>query len=260
MHPVARVWSGVFRSESLAAFRVGRGKKGLRRLSRTWRRILRHTRTAPPAAVLEAGCGWGAQMIPLAGRGYRLTGIDCSLRALLEGRKLIRELEADSGPVGRIRQVCGDFLEGALGGRFELVFHRGVIEHYFREADRLAFLSEMLARTAGGGHVVSIVPSGIHPHRARFKRDRLGGYNVPEIDYTPEALRREAEACGGREVVVFPHNIMGYLNDLPSGRLRHLLRRAVYLSFQAVPSALLGRSFRERHAYSFICIARKEEK
>lgn len=258
MHPVAKIWSGVFKSESLAALAGGRRKKRILRLSRAWRRILRHTRTVPPGPVLEAGCGWGAQMIPLAYRGYRVTGIDCSFRALREGRKIIREMESEFGLAGKIEQVCGDFLDGGLSGRFALVFHRGVVEHYFQEGDRLAFLSAMFARTAGGGYVVSIVPSGIHPHRSRFKQEGLGGYNIPEIDYSPAALREEAEKCGGQEVVVYPHNIMGYLNDLPAGRLRCLCRRAVYLFFQLFPSGLLGKSFRERHAYSFICVARKE--
>lgn len=197
-------------------------------------------------------------MIPLAGRGYRVVGIDCSFPALREGKKIIRKLDRDRSLVGKVEQVCGDFLEESLAGRFQLVFHRGVLEHYLQLEDRRTFLSAMFARADQGGYVISIVPSGIHPRRLQFKESKLGGYNIPEIDYDPESLRGEAEQCGGGEVTVIPNNIMGYLNDIPAGKLLRCFRRAVYLFFQAVPNSVWGRKFREQHAYSFICIARKE--
>lgn len=257
MHPVARVWSGSFRSESLANLTGGKNRPRILRLSRAWRRILRHLRIVPPGPVLEAGCGWGARIIPLARRGFRVTGIDCSLAALREGQRIIRTLPPDADFRGKVSLVCGDFLEGCLRGGFALVFHQGVAEHYLAEEDRLAFLSGMFALAAEGGYVVAVVPSGVHPCRRRFKEEKLGGYDIPEIDYSPAALRAEAEKCGGSEVAVLPHNIMGYLEALPAGPLRRRARRAVYLLFQLIPPGWLGRSFRERHAYSFICIARK---
>ncbi len=257
MHPVAKIWSNAFQAGQMAVSLSGLRPQNLLRIPRAWRKILRHTGTVPPARILEAGCGCGGRIIPLAAGGFRVVGIDCSLRALKEGARIIRTLESGYGFRGKIDLVCGDFLEGCLWGRFSLVFHQGVVEHYLSRSDRLNFLAKMFSLAEEGGYVVSVVPSGVHPFRGRLKRERLGGYDIPEIDYSPAELIAEAESCGGREIAVFGHDLLGYLNVLPGGRMRKLFFRGVYLVFQLIPSGLLKRSFRERHAYSLVCVARK---
>jgi SAM-dependent methyltransferase len=41
----------------------------------------------PPARVLDLACGWGRHALELAGRGYRVTGLDLSATLLEEGRR-----------------------------------------------------------------------------------------------------------------------------------------------------------------------------
>jgi len=67
-------------------------------------RLLDELGVAPPARVLDAGCGWGATLEALEGRGYRAVGMDVSRRILERldrpGRSLVeadltRPLKAD---------------------------------------------------------------------------------------------------------------------------------------------------------------------
>lgn len=44
--------------------------------------ILRQNKIAPPAVILEAGCGWGINLNVLEQAGYRVTGLDISRRIL----------------------------------------------------------------------------------------------------------------------------------------------------------------------------------
>src|SRR5256712_6199704 len=85
----------------------------------------------------------------------------------------------------------------------------------------------MFSLCAPGGHVVCVVPSGTHPLRARMRAEGLGGYRVPEIDYTPALLEGEMREAGGSAVRVIPHNLFGYRLLVPATafpRLRHRLR------------------------------------
>ena len=64
-------------------------------------RLLRDLDVAPPARVLDAGCGWGTTLEALEARGYQAVGMDISRRILERldrpGRALV---EADlSGPL-----------------------------------------------------------------------------------------------------------------------------------------------------------------
>src|SRR5881296_22002 len=50
----------------------------LTRLSRTWKYIFEATNLERDASIFEFGCGGGNQLVPLAIRGYKCSGIDCS--------------------------------------------------------------------------------------------------------------------------------------------------------------------------------------
>lgn len=72
---------------------------------------VRHTLThlkpllpAPPARVLEAGCGRGALAAALAGLGYRVTGVDRDAdMAAAAGRRGVPVIEAD------VRDISGEY-------------------------------------------------------------------------------------------------------------------------------------------------------
>jgi SAM-dependent methyltransferase len=227
----------------------------LRRLSRTWRIILRTTPLAPSASIFEFGCGGGNQLVPLALHGYRCVGIDCSEDVLARCRALVADAERFAGrPLG-IELHHGDFLRFEAGPRHGLVFNFGVVEHFTDDAERARAIAQMFSVCAPGGHVVSVVPSGTHPLRARMRAEGLGGYRVPEIDYTPALLEREMRQAGAVAVRVIPHNLFGYRLIEPAVGARRAWNRLCWAAGQGLPR--LAGEFTTRHAASFICIARK---
>ena len=50
-------------------------------------RLLRDLKVAPPARVLDAGCGWGVTLDALEAEGYRAVGMDVSRRGRRTGRR-----------------------------------------------------------------------------------------------------------------------------------------------------------------------------
>jgi SAM-dependent methyltransferase len=232
------------------------GVRRLSRLSRSWRIILEKCQLSPAASLLELGCGGGAHLLPLALNGYRVVGIDCSGDVLARCRALIHEVE---GVVERrlpIELIEGDVLTFAPVAQYDLVFNFGVIEHFINPAERCVAMDRMFAACKPGGWVVSVVPSGAHPLRARVRAEGLGGYRVPEIDYTAELLEEEMLEAGACSVEVVPHNLFGYLLVDPDGTaIVKAFRRALYYAAQLLPR-MRGR-FASRHAYAFICAGRK---
>jgi SAM-dependent methyltransferase len=228
----------------------------LSRFSRSWRTIVTTCRLSPPASVLEVGCGGGAHLLPLALNGYRVVGIDCSAAVLARCRALIRQVEAVIARPLPIELVEGDFLAYATSAQYDLVFNFGVVEHFIDDAERRGAIDRMFAMCKPGGWVVSVVPSGAHPMRARVRAEGLGGYRVPEIDYTAELLEEEMRGAGACHVDVVPHNLFGYLLVDPDGAaVVKALRRALYYAGQLLPRSRGG--FTSRHAYAFICAGRK---
>ena len=124
---------------------------------------------APPARVLDAGCGWGTTLEGLEGRGYRVVGADISRRALLELDRTGRELaELD------LNQPLPDGIEP-----FDAVLALDVIEHLDDDRGAVARLGELARR---GGVVVVSVPAlpdlftefdAIQGHRRRYVPGRL---------------------------------------------------------------------------------------
>jgi len=227
----------------------------LLRLSRTWRTILGATRLRPGAAVFEFGCGGGNQLIPLALHGYRCAGVDCSEDVLARFRRLMADAERFSGRRLSIRLHHGDFLDFRSDEPHELVFNFGVIEHFLDDDERRRAVARMFSLCAPGGHVVSVVPSGTHPLRARMRAEGLGGYRVPEIDYTPVLLEAEMREAGASAVRVIPHNLFGYRLLVPATAFPRLGHRLVFWGAQLLPR--VSSRFTVRHASSFICVARK---
>jgi SAM-dependent methyltransferase len=227
-------------------------------LSRVWRRILRHTglkRTAPVRA-LEFGSGGGYQLVPLAANGWRGTGIDCSPEVLDRARSYAEAVKARGFLKGNIIFKLLDFLQFEPEELFDLSFQFGVLEHYLDAAERRRYLQKMFDCTRPGGYVVSYVPNGCHPWRRRQREQGLGGYGVPEIDYTDEMLAAEMRACGARTVKVLPHNLCGYLRIIPAGKLRRGYD-LLYTVLQLPIFNLLPASWLKRHSYWWLAIARK---
>ncbi len=236
------------------------------RLTRTWKKIFRVIgKNSPLPAdfdIFEAGCGGGGQLAPFALRGYHCVGLDVSEEVLERGRNYIKEISDVCGKCLDVDFVAGDILdfnEKTLGNRkFHLVFHVGVLEHFLDDNVRLQALKNMFSITKPGGYLIVIVPSGIHPLRRRVKEDGWGGYNVPEMDYSPSLLIDEFEKVGAIEARVMPNNVFGYLLlRRPGSSFFEVVRKMMYYALQMIPTGFWPRDFAYRHSMSFIGIARK---
>ncbi|MGW1150947.1 class I SAM-dependent methyltransferase [Streptomyces rubiginosohelvolus] len=115
------------------------------------------TLAAPGASVLELGVGTGRVALPLAERGFDVTGVESS-----EGM-LARLAEKD--PEGRITPVHGDFAGLDLGRSFDVVLAPfNVLCCAMAVDEQIALMHAMARHVTAGGHVVieTFDPSDYH--------------------------------------------------------------------------------------------------
>jgi 2-polyprenyl-3-methyl-5-hydroxy-6-metoxy-1,4-benzoquinol methylase len=142
--------------------------------------LLKSLHVAPPARILDAGCGWGVTLSALEQRGFRATGMDVSRRTLEQldrpGRTLV---EADlTRPISRDVEL------------FDAVLALDVIEHL---DDDQAAVARLTSLTRPGGVVIVSVPA-LPEMYTEF--DRIQGHRRR---YMPETLR--AAFCGSGLVI-----------------------------------------------------------
>lgn len=96
----------------------------------------------PDIEIVDVGCGAGQLCFELAGRGYRMTGIDQSEAMLSKAKETLASLPDNLQ--SRLRLVQGDLLDNDLTSHsFDALTAMGVIgylpsdEVFFREATRL---------------------------------------------------------------------------------------------------------------------------
>lgn len=223
-----------------------------RRLSRTWRMVLRDAGIPKGASIFEIGVASGHQLLPLSVRGYRTAGIDCSPAMLDDLELSIAELQAFYPKGVLVRSALGDFPKRNPFDQeqFDAVVQFGVVEHILDSVERQQFHNAMVERTNRGGVVISVVPSGIHPRRQEQRDRNLGGYKVPECDYSAQTLRAELEVAGLEEVKVYPLNLLGYLALDESRRGRWTAAAAQILPRRPHP-LLLG------HCLAFLAVGKR---
>lgn len=148
--------------------------------------LLARAGIAPPARVLDAGCGWGVTLDALEGRGYQATGMDVSRQALEKldrpGRRLV---EADlTRPFHHYRDHIHVHVQTPL---YDAVTALDVIEHL--DDDRAA-LERLAALVRPLGLLIVSVPAlpdlftefdAVQGHRRR---------------YLPESLRAAFDGTG----------------------------------------------------------------
>ncbi|MBI3766234.1 MAG: class I SAM-dependent methyltransferase [Ignavibacteriales bacterium] len=228
----------------------------LRRLSRTWKIILKAIKLKPGSTVFEFGCGGGNQLIPLALNNYKCRGIDCSEDVLVHCKSFIADAERFARKPLGIQLVYGDFLAYSSEDKYDLVFNFGVIEHFIDDHEREIAIKKMFSLCKPGGYVVSVVPNGQHPLRTRMRREGLGGYHVPEIDYNCASISDEMMKAGAEQVLVIPHNLFGYLLiDENISVLRKIFHHLFHYIAQIIPR--VRSRITCKHAASLICIGRR---
>jgi 2-polyprenyl-3-methyl-5-hydroxy-6-metoxy-1,4-benzoquinol methylase len=141
--------------------------------ARLVRRLLASEGIAPPARVLDAGCGWGVTFRELERAGYRIAGLDVDRPALeqLDRERSGRELiEAE---------LTREVPEGA--GGYDAVLALDVIEHL--DDDRAA-VSRLAGLLRPGGLLILSVPAlpelftefdEVQGHRRRYTPESLRG-------------------------------------------------------------------------------------
>ncbi len=241
-------------------------KRGCERLSkfpRAWKRILKEIKINPFSRndlnIFEVGCGGGNQIIMFALNGWKCAGLDCSKEVLERAQSYIQEASGICKKDLEVNFICEDFLNYAPSNdlKFDIVFHVGVLEHFLDESERLLSLKKMFGLLKPGGYIISIVPSGVHPLREKMKKLKLGGYDIPEIDYNPFLMKKEFEQCGAKEVKILPHNILGYFLIDNKNFIINTFERIIYYFFQIIPSSVMPFNFSLKHASTLIGIAKK---
>ena len=103
--------------------------------------------------LLDIGCNWGRWSIAAARAGYRVTGIDPSLGAVLAARRVAQNLGSD------IAFVVGDarFMP-FRSASFETVFSYSVIQH-FSKSDAITTLRQIARIIAHGGTSMIQMPN-----------------------------------------------------------------------------------------------------
>lgn len=259
---VAEQWKSALRSEGYEHSIKSKSKCGrVKKFSRVWRRIFNHIPknilSAEDKKVFEFGYGGGKHLAQFLLNGWETAGIDSSPEVSKRAENYLSQIKRICDCRKEFNLFCGDFLDFESENKYDIVFNVGVIEHFLDDSERERALKKMFALAKEGGYIISIVPAGIHPLRKKMKEKRLGGYGIPEIDYTPEIMENELRQCGGKNILILPHNIMGYrLIDDKRGFLR-AIDLLLYYIFQIIPIGFLPKSFAERYAMTLIGIVQK---
>lgn len=259
---VAEQWENVLKSEGYEHSIKTKSECGrVKKFSRVWRRILKYIpeeiKSDENRRVFEFGCGGGKHLVQFLLNGWEAAGIDSSPEVLKRAENYLNQVKGICECRKEFNLILGDFLDYKNHDRHDVVFNSGVIEHFLNDAEREKALRKMFDIAKEGGYVISIVPAGTHPIRRKMKEKCLGGYGIPEIDYTPEFMENEMRQCGGKNISVLSHNIMGYrLIDDKKG-ISRTINLFLYYIFQIIPVVFLPKSFAERHAMTFIGIAQK---
>jgi SAM-dependent methyltransferase len=115
-------------------------------------RRLRRLLPAPPARILDAGCGPGLYAVPLAALGHSVTGVDISAAALRHGRALAR----DARLRGKVRFVKGDLRDIPLApDSFDAVLLVYFVLEAFSRTDQPRVLGRLASSLATGGTLIA---------------------------------------------------------------------------------------------------------
>jgi 2-polyprenyl-3-methyl-5-hydroxy-6-metoxy-1,4-benzoquinol methylase len=107
--------------------------------------------TIKPCKTLELGCGVGNYAIYLASKGFEVTGIDKSRRAIEIAKDKAKKLEVNCNFL--VSDVTGDLSD--IGGNFDFIFDWELLHHIFPEK-RKSFLKNIHTLLNPGGTYLTV--------------------------------------------------------------------------------------------------------
>ncbi len=184
-------------------------------------------RPLPPGTrVLEVGCGEGGVLRAFLDRGCEVVGVELSSRRL----ELTRELLAGALEQGSARLVNGDILdlepERDLGGRFDLIILKDVIEHI---AEQPRLLERLKGCLRPEGAIFFAFPPWQMPFGGHQQVCENAILSVtPWLHLLPRSLYRRALIMGGERQERIEELLTLKKTGLSLGRFERFLRRAGY--------------------------------
>lgn len=170
---------------------------------------------APPAKILDIGCGTGWTSTFLAQRGYDVLGIDIAPDMIGFAQRAAR-------PAGlKLDFAVGDYESMNFSGEFDgAVFFDSL--HHAENAEDALMAAHRALRT--GGVCVVSEPGIGHNETAASKR-AISEFNVTEQEMPPTRVMKIARSLGYRDMRVYAHQgqIFSLTNLDPSSQRRGLV-------------------------------------
>ncbi len=135
--------------------------------------VVQHTADLPPGRAVDIACGEGRNAVYLAQRGWHVTGVDFSAKALEKARQL-EAATAQQHSVIPVTWICAD----ALTFTPEPVDLAMIVYAHLPAALRRTVLRRAAAALRPGGRILMI------GHNTRNITHGTGGPQDPEILYT----------------------------------------------------------------------------
>lgn len=171
--------------------------------------------------VLDVGCGNGSMLaLPLAQRGFQVTGIDIDERSIEHAKQLAKDLT-------NATFVCGDVAELKMG-KFDVVILAEVLEHM---TEPRTLLAESAKHLSEDGIVIVTVPNG------------YGEFEIDSRFFQLLRLQRivDALAKSGRETVAATDNHeSGHVQSFTRRRLRRLFAECSLTVFREGSASFLA--------------------
>jgi len=122
------------------------------------RELIEGTDALPPGSALDVGCGTGDASIYLAQRGWQVTGVDFTPKALDKARDKAR---AAGVTVNFVRADVTHLSQSGISPGFQVIVDNGCF-HGMSEDDRDLYVQEITAAAAPGARLfmVAFKPSG----------------------------------------------------------------------------------------------------
>lgn len=165
-----------------------------------WNSLVRRY-VASESVFVEAGIGDGNMLLTVV-RHVRMTvGLDIVARSLRQSLANLHALSDHVSDCGSFYCVQCDLESSCVApGSVDVVYSDGVIEHWLDREARREILRSMASMVRPGGHVIALVPHGLHPFMDSWKRLQYPGYfgehSVPFHEYGLVDLREDVVAAG----------------------------------------------------------------